>query len=238
MSDNHSEAVQNGTKLWIDGHPIEPDSNIKILGSLVSCDASERVTYLHRIKQAWKTYFVWKRVLESKTAVCSRLEVWKATVMRSLLWGLETTRHNKKLVGLLITTQKNMIRKMMGLKRKPLSVPSDNTPLILESWVDWQIRSLHSAGQVIRKNNASIDTFLNNSRISWAHHLGRFGVGPRSEHLVKKVILWRNLGWWQLQKQYNDMGLHPCRHPKTGKLRRFEESLPVNWLVDSLSSAS
>ena len=76
---------------------------------------------------------------------------------------------------------------------------------------------------------------MSKERIAWAHHIGRFGTGPRENHLVKNLVLWRDLRWWRHQQHYNRLGVSPFKHPNPGKLLRWEESLPTNWLEDSLS---
>jgi len=94
---------------------------------------------------------VWKRVLESSTSIAARILVWKATVMRSMLWALETTRHNAEHSSLLVTAQK-MIRKMLGLKRRPLTIASESMPVVFETWLDWQKRTLSAAGKTLSEN--------------------------------------------------------------------------------------
>ena len=228
--DDFTSAVESGQKLKVKGHDIGPSQSIKVLGSMIAGDGSERETFTHRAQQAWKTYFTWERVLCSRTPIESRLRVFKTTVLKSLLWGLETTRHKLKHIELLNTTARLMVRKMMRLKRRPLTLSNEGCPILWESWLDWQIRSMSSAGKVLKDNHASIDKLLPQNRIAWAFHVGRFGTGPREKHLVKHVLLWRNLSWWRNIQQLNRCGMCNFRHPGPGKLRRFEEALPGNWL--------
>ena len=227
--DNFASAAETGQKLQINGHDIGPSQSIKVLGSMIAGDGSEREAYTHRAQQAWKTYFTWERVLCTRTPIESRLRVFKTTVLKSLLWGLETTRHKLKHIELLTTTAKLMVRKMMRLKRRPLTLSDEGSPILWESWLDWQIRSMSSAGKVLKDNFASIDKLLPHNRITWTYHVGRFGIEPRETHIVKHVLLWRNLGWWRNIQYFKRCGISNFRHPGPGKLRKFEEALPCNW---------
>ena len=119
--------------LFVERHPIEPCKHLKILGSMISSDGSEKEAFLHRVQQSWRTYFLWKRVLESNADIASKLLIWKATVMRSMQWALETTRQTQENSESLNIAQRSMFRKMLKRKRRPLAIASDNQPALIES---------------------------------------------------------------------------------------------------------
>ena len=156
--------------------------------------------------------------------------------MRSMQWALETTRQTQENSEILNVAQRSMFRRMLKLKRRPLTVASDDQPAIIESWVDWQIRTLQSASKLVRDTKSCVSVSLEEAKLSWIFHVGRFGTGPRENHLVKNLLLWRNLEWWSKQKCYNKSGKSPLFHPKAVRPRRFEDSLPIKWLA--LSSKS
>ena len=185
ICENYESAVENGARLFIGDTPIYPSRHLKVLCSMIPGDGSEREAYLHRAKQAWKTYYNWKHVLEAKVSISARIRVFQATVCKSLLWGLETTRQIQDNSQIILTTQSNMVRKMMGSKRRPLTLPFDGLPPIIESWLDWQIRTLKSAISCIEENDKCIASQLIDARRSWALHVGRFGTRERENHLVK-----------------------------------------------------
>ena len=58
--DNFTSAVESGLKLHVNGHAIAPSQSIKVLGSMIAGDGSEREAYTHRAQQAWKTFFTWE----------------------------------------------------------------------------------------------------------------------------------------------------------------------------------
>ena len=186
-----------------------------------------REAYEHRIEAAWQCYGKWKHILENKQAsLRTRLQFWRKTVETSLLWGLQTTRHTSLFVQRLHTTQKYMVRKMMHVKRRPLS------PGRLEPWVDWQVRSLREAATAIANNDMIIGQTLHNLRNSWAGHIARFGFEGRDRHYLKYLILWRCRGWWEWQKLFNHLpGNEHFKHQADlGRLRRWEWQLPRKWL--------
>jgi hypothetical protein len=172
---------------------------MKVLGSMVDVRGEERGTYEHRIASAWKCYWKWKHILESEATLACRLEFWRKTVEKSLLWGLQTTRHTSAYVHRLASTQKMMIRKMIRIKRQPMGRGR------LEPWVDWQVRSLRIAADIIGREGMSIGNTLHELRLSWAGHIARFGLGGKDSHLLKVLLLWRNRDWWQLTQIFNDL---------------------------------
>ena len=235
ISDNFDQATANGERLWIGDSPIKPSKNLKVLGSMISSDGTEREAYLHRSQMAWRTYHCWKHVLEARVDITARLRVFKATVLKSLTWGLETTRHTGDNDRIVTTTQRNMVRRMIKSKRRPIAFDFVDKP-IYETWLQWQIRTMGLAIEAVNKNDCCVAQYLSNARSAWAAHIGRFGTGAREQHRAKTILLWRNLGWWKIQKRYNKIGISPCKHSTPGKLRRFEESLTINWLMECLES--
>jgi hypothetical protein len=235
ICDDYDAAIERGDCLLVKGFPIKPSPDIKVLGSIISSSGSEKETYLHRVQQAWKTYYVWRKVLESNTNIQARVQVFKSTVMRSMLWALETTRQTVDQNNILDIAQRSMYRKMLKLKRKILTIATDNQPALIESWLDWQIRTLQSASKLVSDTKSKASSFLHEARLSWVSHVGRFGTGPREQHLVKHLLLWRNLEWWSTQKRFNKLGRNPMFHPLAVRPRRFEDSLPTKWLANSCS---
>ena len=217
MCDKHVCDVDVVSILQADGHQIERVKELKILGSIIMDDASERVAIDHRISGAWCCYNKWRHVLESSAPIHVRIRFWMKTVGMSLLWCLETTRFDESLNDRLDWAQRRMIKKMMRQKRKPL-----------EKWLDWHIRTSRNAKQLISECNCAISSDLHARRLRWTQHIIRFGLGRRQQHLLKFVLAWRSLGWWNHQKGQN-VGFDAIKHaPKIGKIRRYEHKLPLD----------
>lgn len=233
MSENCDDEHAVGT-LLVGGVPVQRVTELKVLGSLVCARGEERKTYEHRLKSAWACFWKWRHVLECSAPIGARLKFWMLTVGRSMLWGLSTTRADVYNAERLAITQRNMVRRMLRIKRRPV----DTEPtLILEPWVEWQIRSLRHAANVITENNSSIIQHLVQERRSWAGHISRFGMGGKEQHLLKAVLLWRNVSWWYWQKFYNDCQFTVLRHKSdVGRLRRWEWFLPRDWILQEPSN--
>ena len=227
MTDKHGIANPEHVALKVGELEIKEVTSMIVLGSVITHDGAEKETYEHRIKRAWACYWKWQAVLEGSASLPHRLKFWCATVLKSLTWCLATTRHDEHLSQRLAVTQRLMVRKMLKIKRRPMS----NSSATREPWLDWQRRSLRQAGHIVMQHNMGVGNCLFDSRNSWAGHVGRFGCGGRPIHLVKQLFIWRNLAWWRFQQMYNDLGLNEVRHPpRIGRIRRYEESLSQDWL--------
>ena len=119
-----------------------------------------------------------------------------------------------------------MFRRMMKAKRRPL----DNGAY--EPWLDWQKRSLRAAADVIRRLKCFVTNSLLDAREHWANHISRFGLGGRPQHLLKQIMLWRNLNLWLIQQNYNGIqgATRLVHRPKLGKVLKYELSSRRNWM--------
>ena len=207
-----------------------------MLGSVITSRADERRSYEHRIAASWACYWRWQHILECQADINIRIKFWMLTVGRSMLYGLASTRENSFNQERLAITQRNMVRRMLKLKRKPIGWIDNGTEKqtpILEQWVEWQVRTLRRSADEIRLAKSSIVIKLIEERSSWAGHVARFGLGTRESHILKNVILRRNVFWWKTQMWFNDLGSHTHRlvhNADVGVLRRWEWSLPEDWL--------
>ena len=233
--DKHTAAkLDNGTPgLTLAGAPIKRTSNFVILGSVVSASGEERTAHEHRIKKAWGVFWKWRHVLESSASLAVRLHFWESTVGRSMLYGLATCRQNSFNAERLAVAQRAMVCRMLKLKRRPIG---DG---VLEPWLDWQKRSLQRAKQTIQEHSMSITVSLAKERARWAGHISRFGTDNRPVHLLKCLLLWRNVYWWKWQQLLNSAGSHfetLRHHQSVGGLRRWEWHLSDSWVVHMAKS--
>lgn len=101
----------------------------------------------------------------------------------------------------------------------------------LESWVDYRIRSFRIARSIINRKEMCILETLRTTKLAWAGHIARFGVGPREHHILKHVAAWRCSSWWIAQTIFNELDWDPIKHfPLTGKPRRWETKFSSNWM--------
>ena len=219
--------------LLLDEKEIPRVSELKVLGSVITSRGDERRTYEQRISAAWGCYWRWSHVLECSATIQTRLRFWMLTVGRSLLYGLSSTRENSFNSERLDIVQRNMIRRMMKLKRQVIAWvdSAEGSVPVYEQWVDWQIRSLRRARDEILKAGLKISCKLTQERTFWAGHVGRFDLGDREPHILKHVLLWRPVTWWKLQTFFNGCKMTTLFHNvEVGGLRRWEWHLPEDWL--------
>ena len=156
---------------------------------------------------------------------------FQKTVSRSLLWGLSSTRQDVHNHSRWLSAQKFMVRKMLKISRKPIAW-LENGSKVLESWLDWQKRSMSLAGEVIKRTHTCISAALDLERLNWAGHVSRMGINTRPSRMLKAVLCHRNLAWWHTQQAYNKCQEDPIFHrAKMGRIRRWENGLKHNWIL-------
>ena len=217
-----------GNNIW-----KKPVDYLKVLGSIISYDGTETAAIKHRISSAWKCFSKWQHILLATSHLSTKVVFWMKTVYRSLIWGLQTTRKNEYLTGLLSTCQKLMFRKMMRLKRRPIH-DENGKHVGVEKWLDWQIRSMTKAGTEIVNNKVEMGKQIEHERQVWAGRVSRLGFDG-SPHILKYVVSWRCKFWWETQRWYNSLGWDPIRHQFPFKPARWEDSLPINWRISFLN---
>ena len=225
---------------FLAGCVVEKVTELKVLGGKITSRGDERA-FEHRMGAVWGVYLKWKHVLKSSASIGAKLHFWHATVVRSMIYNLVTTRPTKFNLERLSITQRNMVRRMLRLKRHPICVE----PVVLETCVDWQKRSLRKAKDIIMANSSCIVEVLERERDLWAAHISRFGWGGRPEHILKCILILRNKSWWSWQHLYNEVGspfTRKVHSQSVGGLRRCEWHLPHDWIakyaVDSQVSSS
>ena len=230
MCDVHTADSLCEEQITINGIVVRRVDKMNILGSIVCADATEGPAIEHRITQSWRCFHKWAHIFSSKATIESKLQFWKKTVFRSMTWGVETLREDNTLVGKLATAHKFMVRKMLGLKRRPQLDDHENV-IGVEKWLDYFKRSMSRAGSEIRKVNMEMQALINGERIRWASHLSRMGLDGKTEHLCKALVAWRCKSWWKSQQFYNSLNWEVLRHPFPFKPSRWEDQFPDDWIT-------
>ena len=201
---------------------------MEILGSVITANANEEATMMHRAAQSQKVFYKWQKVLMCRgTAIEKRLAFWNKTVGASMTWALETTRSHVVTHKILTHAQRLQVVRMMGIKRRHFGHD------IMENWIDWHIRRFREAKHLIARCGIDIVQNLKNKRTSFAGHVARFELDCKEPHVVKHILLWRQLNWWKLQQKYNR---HICDHERFlhpisfGQPRRWEQQFPIDYL--------
>ena len=161
-----------------------------------------------------------------RTEISKRILFWRKTVGASMLWGLESTRSHKTTHKNLIRTRRQQVVRMMGIKRRVFEGG------VVEDWIVWHKRRYREAKQVITSCDIDIIKILKARRISFAGHVIRFGLEPKETHIVKFILLWRSLEWWNHQRCHNKTLLEWQRFMHTtrfGQPRRWEAQFPRDY---------
>ena len=97
--------------------------------------------------------------------------------------------------------------------------------------LNWQKRSMRAAKDAISQHGVCVKRALDNQRMRFVGHVGRFGTLDKVSHICKAVFLWRPLQWWEYQKWYNEVGWDTLTHDRMlGGIRSFERHLAADWI--------
>ena len=119
---------------------------------------------------------------------------------------------------------------MLKLKRHPIFDDND-VKIGIEPWLEWQKRTMSRAGAEIEKQGIGMLSLLENERMAWAQRVSRLGHDCNEQHVIKYLVSWRPKFWWETQMWYNHLGWDPIKHIFPFKPRRWEDSLPLGWLL-------
>ena len=230
MIDSHSQLVE-GTNLYINGVPLNRVYQMNVLGSIVTANGCEKQAIDHRISCSWGCFQKWSHIFCSNACLSQKMKFWYKTVFRSITWGVQTLRYNEAHFAKLNTTFKLMVRRMLGLKRRPI-LDEEGGRVGCEQWLDFYKRSMSRAGDEIDKRSMSMKTLVGQEVHRWAGHISRMGLEDKPEHQVKGLVAWRCRFWWQTQQLYNNLGWDTIFHIFPFKPCRWEDQFSPTWFVD------
>ena len=187
------------------------------LGRLLPLQSLHDVELAHRLKRAWAKFMSYKKELCGKCyRLRDRLKLLNATVTPTVWYACGTRTTTEERERKLRTTQRKMLRWIVGVGRRTQKTDSqsgqkdeeeqsdeeehpepeecahspekeDEEKQEGESWVDWIRRSTHIATYHLQKLN--IDDWVTKSRAlkwSWAGHVARRRDGRWST----AILLW------------------------------------------------
>ena len=230
MIDAHSQLLE-GTNLHINGIPLKRVYQMNILGSIITDSGCEKEAINHRISCSWTCFQKWAHIFCSSAGLSQKLRFWQKTVFRSLSWGLQTLRHNQDNLDKLETTMKLMVRRMLGLRRRPV-FNDEGVKVGCEEWVEFYKRSMSRAGKEVRERNMRMRNLVGEEVKRWAGHISRLGIMDKPEHQLKGLLAWRCKFWWQIQQSYNDLSWDTLLHTFPFKPARWEDQFSSIWMID------
>ena len=144
------------------------NGKIKYLGKQITFEDATMVELSNRIKAAWAKFMQHKSELTKKTySLLDRLRLFEFVVTPTVLYGCEAWALTAEMTKLLKTTQRRMLRAILGQGRRRMertSEPMDDDheeddfaieqnveENVLEPWVDWIRRVTHAAEANLQK---------------------------------------------------------------------------------------
>ena len=152
---------------------LEPSESVKYLGRSLSFSNSTAVEVDNRIKCAWKKFCVWKDELTCKNyPLAERIRLFENTVTPTLLYGSCTWTVNSSITKRLQTTQRKMLRLILGHGRRRLTTDSG---IELETWVEWIQRVTRRAEQKMKEfGYLDWSTLQHRQKLQWSKKLEEF----------------------------------------------------------------
>jgi len=159
------------------------DSKVKYLGRQITFEDANVVELSNRIKAAWAKFMQYKQELTKKSySLSDRLRLFDSVVSPTVLYGSETWTLTAEMARLLKTTQRRMLRTILGQGRRrtqrvlePTSDDDKSEDLgddfanaqdddrdELEPWVDWIRRATHDVENSLQK--LKIKTWIEQAR--------------------------------------------------------------------------
>ena len=189
IMNNILDEDRNCSSMKVKGHTVEIigyEESAMYLGRSLSFGKLHDAELRHRINRGWAKFSMQKRELCSKKyPLQDRLKLFEATVTPTVLYASGTWTMNKSREAALRTAQRQMLRKIVGVRRLLVEVTggsssegsgedTDDAEECDESWVSWIKRATHTAEEAARL--AKVKDWVHGQReAKWklAGHIGR-----------------------------------------------------------------
>ena len=218
-----SHAVQEALKgeLVVDGvvvpYVCAQSGDFKHLGSTLSLDGRSQISLQARLECGWKAFFSRMEVWKASAPLISKLQVLHQVVQACVLYGAESWTLTAAQSRSLDVTLNAMIRRIMGLRRRPL--PGGG----LEPWLDWWRRTNRAAREAwISAKFLPWSSVCKQMKWRWACTLAHDDA-----NMCRSVVLWRGVEW--TREQFRSEGLNRVMRSRPGKPVRWENYLHAFW---------
>ena len=149
------------------------NGKIKYLGRQITFEDAHRAELSNRLKAAWAKFMQYRDELTKKRySLSDRLRLFDSVVSPTVLYGSETWTLTKEMAKVLKTTQRRMLRMILGQGRRrtqrvteqttdqetaeseeaeAVDPPEEDSRDELEPWVDWIRRVTHNVENTLKK---------------------------------------------------------------------------------------
>ena len=150
-------------------------SELKYLGRQITFEDAQRAELKNRLRGAWAKFMEHKdELIKKKYALSDRLRLFDAVVTPAVLYGAGTWTLTKEMERALRTTQRRMLRAILGQGRRKIErttesthaeengnseedgdneTPEEDDRDLLEPWVEWIQRVTHNVENILKRLN-------------------------------------------------------------------------------------
>lgn len=161
------------------------DGSILYLGRCFQFSSMHDTELRHRVGKAWAKFNVFRDELTNKIyPLPERLRLFKTVIQPTFLYGCVSWTMTRTREQLVKTTERKMIRKIIGTQRLFVEGQSEN-------WVEWVIRATRIAEEHMRNNNVpDWAEEIHRRKFKWAGEVARRQDGRWSH----EVLAWNAQG--------------------------------------------
>ena len=184
-------------------------SPLTVLGTTLTLQDPTQHEVQHRVVAGWKMFYSLKSLLLHKTSsLKKRLRLFDATVGSCVLWCSQSWSMRNVENQLLRTTQRSMLRKIVGSSRNPET-----------EYITWIQDATHRAVQIAQDAGVRFwGDAHSRSKWLWAGHVAR----RPSETWLSRVTCWRDSHW---QSVVDELGNNRPMRPSRRVWTRWEDPI-------------
>lgn len=206
---------------------MKPVSELLVLGSLVSSEASQEQAVEHRLQMAWKAWHATRPQLRQRgVPLRSRVRLLRSVVWATCAWGLESLNLSKVLLRKLDGVQRSMISGMTGVARRPHEPPPDyfRPERIVSGIISRHLPSKWGRAQ----------------RSKFFYFSGHVARQDPEVHWAAAALRWRSALWWSKYRRALPAkagGQRGRRLAHSGPICRFAKPLAEAYAMAARTEA-
>ena len=171
---------------------LPPSGTTDYLGRAFTFTDTHDVELQNRITKAWRKFAMFRDELTDKNyPLGQRIRLFKCVIQPSILYGCVSWVMTIARERLLRSTQRKMMRTILGRRRYTSINDDNNEEADMEPWVDWIRRVTHEAEERLQQYNVPCWVEeVRRRRFRWAGHVAQRSDG----RWTSTVLEWRPQG--------------------------------------------